>query len=151
MSEQKPPFWRVKSFTEMTLEEWESLCDGCGRCCLNKVIDADTDEVHTTAIACRLLDLESGRCKHYPQRRKYVSDCIKFTPDNLHEHAQWLPESCAYHLLNLGFDLPEWHPLVTGDPDSVHQAGFSIKDKPIRSEEEVPDPADWFDYIIRVG
>ena len=135
----------------MTLEEWESLCDGCGRCCLNKVIDADTDEIHTTRIACRLLDLKSGRCTHYPQRHQYVSECIKFAPDNLHEHIQWLPESCAYHLLNLGFDLPEWHPLVTGNPDSVHQGGFSIKDKPIRSEEEVPDPAYWFDYIIRVG
>ena len=83
MSEQEPAFWQVKLLTEMTSKEWESLCDGCGWCCLNKIIDADIDEIHTTAIACRLLDLETCRCRHYKHRRKYVDDCIKFTPRTL--------------------------------------------------------------------
>lgn len=150
MSEQEPAFWQVKLLTEMTSKEWESLCDGCGWCCLNKIIDADIDEIHTTAIACRLLDLETCRCRHYKHRRKYVDDCIKFTPRTLHEHLSWLPDSCAYNLLYHGYNLPEWHPLNTGNPDSVHESGFSIKDKEITSEEEVPDPSDWLDYIVRV-
>ena len=150
MSEQEPVFWQVKSLTEMTPKEWESLCDGCGRCCLNKIIDADTDEIHTTAVACRLLDLETCRCRHYKHRRKYVDDCIKFTPKTLHEHLPWLPDSCAYHLLYHGYDLPQWHPLNTGRSDSVHESGFSIKGRDIASEEDIRDPADWFDYIIRV-
>ncbi|WP_257262991.1 YcgN family cysteine cluster protein [Endozoicomonas sp. ONNA2] len=149
MNEQEPEFWQVKSLTEMTSEEWESLCDGCGRCCLNKVIDADTDEIYTTTIACRLLDLKTCRCRHYKHRRKYVTDCIKFTPKTLHEHLPWLPNSCAYRLLYHGYDLPQWHPLKTGRSDSVHEAGFSIKNKGIISEDDVPDPSDWFDYIIR--
>ncbi|WP_067585918.1 YcgN family cysteine cluster protein [Endozoicomonas ascidiicola] len=144
------PFWQKKTLTEMTPEEWESLCDGCGRCCLNKVIDADTEEVHTTAIACRLLDLETCQCKQYKHRRKFVDDCIKFTPKTMHEHLVWLPDSCAYNLLYHGYDLPEWHPLVTGDPNSVHEAGFSVCGKGMVSEEELPDPSEWFDYIIRV-
>ncbi len=151
MSEPAPPFWQVKSLTEMTQEEWESLCDGCGKCCLNKLIDADTDEVYTTSIACRLLDLRTARCKNYPKRQELVSECIKFAPDTMDEYVDWMPDSCAYRLIYQGFDLPEWHPLVTGDPDSAHQAGFSIKGKALRTEEKVPDPNDWFDYIIRVG
>jgi len=151
MSEQTPPFWRTKTFSEMTLEEWESLCDGCGRCCLNKLADSETSDFYTTSIACRLLDLKTGRCKHYPQRREYVQECVKFAPDTMHEYVRWMPDSCAYNLLYNGYDLPEWHPLITGDRDSTYQAGFSIKDKTIRSEEEVPDPNDWYDYIIRVG
>lgn len=115
MSEQEPAFWQVKLLTEMTSKEWESLCDGCGWCCLNKIIDADIDEIHTTAIACRLLDLETCRCRHYKHRRKYVDDCIKFTPRTLHEHLSWLPDSCAYNLLYHGYNLPEWHPLNTGN------------------------------------
>ena len=144
-------FWRVKAMEQMTSSEWESLCDGCGRCCLNKVVDADTDVIYTTAVACRLLDRETGQCKNYKHRRKQVPDCIKFTPKTLHEHLKWLPDSCAYRLIFDGFDLPDWHPLVTGSPDSVHEAGCSVKGKPIVSEDERPDPSEWFDYIIRVG
>jgi uncharacterized cysteine cluster protein YcgN (CxxCxxCC family) len=145
------PFWRQKRLEEMTREEWESLCDGCGRCCLNKLIDDHTNEIHTVAVACKLLDLESGRCHNYKHRRKFVPDCIMFTPKTLHEHLPWLPDSCAYRLLHEGYELPDWHPLVTGDPESVHKAGFSVRGKGMVSEEEVSDPADWFDYIIRVG
>ncbi|MRI33530.1 YcgN family cysteine cluster protein [Endozoicomonas sp. OPT23] len=145
------PFWQRKNLEEMTRSEWESLCDGCGRCCLNKLIDDNTNEIHTVAIACKLLDLDTGRCCNYKHRRKFVPDCIMFTPKTLHEHLRWLPDSCAYRLLYDGFDLPDWHPLITGDPNSVHESGFSIKDKGMVSEEDVTDPADWFDYIIRVG
>lgn len=151
MTDPKAPFWHRKSLEEMTRDEWESLCDGCGRCCLNKLIDDNTNQIHTVAVACKLLDLESGHCTNYKHRRKHVPDCIMFTPASLHEHLQWLPDSCAYRLLHDGYDLPDWHPLITGNPDSVHQAGFSIKDKGMISEEEVPDPADWYDYIICVG
>ena len=145
------PFWQQKNLEEMTRAEWESLCDGCGRCCLNKLIDDNTNEIHTVAVACKLLDLDTGRCCNYKHRRKIVPDCIMFTPKTMHEHLRWLPDSCAYRLLYDGFDLPDWHPLVTGDAQSVHESGFSIKGKNMVSEEDVPDPADWFDYIIRVG
>ena len=147
----KPEFWRTKSMDEMTPVEWESLCDGCGRCCLNKVIDANTDEFHTVAVSCKLLNLDTGQCKNYKHRRKHVSDCIKFTPKTMHEHLRWLPDSCAYRLIYNGFDLPDWHPLITGDPESVKEAGFSVVDKGLVSEEDMTDPSEWFDYIIRVG
>ena len=143
-------FWQEKSLTEMTPQEWESLCDGCGRCCLNKVIDDDTEEIHTIAVSCRLLDLDTGLCKHYKHRRKFVSDCIKFTPKTLHEHLKWLLDSCAYYLLYHGYDLPQWHPLISSNPKSVHDSGFSVIGQGIKSEEEITDPSDWFDYIIRV-
>lgn len=151
MNEPKHVFWRTKAMEQMTPDEWESLCDGCGRCCLNKVVDADTDAIYTTAVACRLLDLETGQCKNYKHRRKQVPDCIKFTPKFMHEHLKWLPDSCAYRLIYDGFDLPDWHPLITGSPESVHEAGFSVKGKDLVSEEDQPDPSQWFDYIIRVG
>ncbi len=128
MSEKgKPPFWQVKSLQEMTRNEWESLCDGCGRCCLNKLIDDNTGQIYTTTVACKLLDLEGNGCKNYKHRRKFVSDCIVFTPKTLREHFPWLPDSCAYRLLADGYDLPDWHPLVTGNSESVHKAGFLYK------------------------
>ncbi|WP_422137227.1 YcgN family cysteine cluster protein [Endozoicomonas sp. ALC020] len=145
------PFWRTKSLKAMTRNEWESLCDGCGRCCLNKLIDDNTGEIHAVAVSCKLLDPTTGRCQNYKHRRKFVPDCIMLTPGTMQEHLPWLPDSCAYRLLHEGYDLPEWHPLITGDPDSVHKAGFSVKGKPVASEEDVPDPSDWFDYIIRTG
>lgn len=144
-------FWHTTELSQMTPEQWESLCDGCGICCLNKIVDADTDEKHTTAVACRLLNLETGQCSNYKHRRKHVTDCIKFTPKTLHEHLIWLPDSCAYKLLMNGYDLPEWHPLITGDSNSVRESGFSIVDLPIVSEEELSDPQDWWDRIIVTG
>lgn len=140
------PFWHTKTLAEMTREEWDSLCDGCGRCCLNKVID-DDDRIHTTAVACKLLDLHSCQCKDFPNRWHYVPDCIRFTADNLEENLKWLPDSCAYRLLLQGYDLPEWHPLITGNPGSVHEAGFSIRGMAV-SEEEWPDPDEWHQLII---
>ncbi len=119
-------FWKRKSLREMTREEWESLCDGCAVCCLHKVQDEDTDEVFYTDIACRLLDVDTCRCRNYEERAREVADCLVLSADNP-EPFGWLPASCAYRRLARGEDLPTWHPLVTGDPDSVHAAGISVR------------------------
>lgn len=124
------PFWKTKTLAQMTLEEWESLCDGCGRCCLHKLRDEDTDELAFTNVACRLLDLTSCRCMHYATRRRFVPDCVSLTLENLHE-IDWLPPSCAYRLVAEGKDLPTWHYLVSGDPETVHLSGASVQGRAI--------------------
>jgi uncharacterized cysteine cluster protein YcgN (CxxCxxCC family) len=138
-------FWKAKTLEEMTAAEWESLCDGCARCCLIKLQDADTDEVHYTALACNLLDLERCRCTRYPARHELVPDCIQFTPA-LAATLSWLPDTCAYRLLAEGLDLPDWHPLVSGRADSVHAAGISVRGRviPVRM---IPED-EHEDYLI---
>ena len=131
------PFWQRKTLGEMTPDEWESLCDGCGRCCLLKLEDEDTSEVVYTDVACRLLDLGTCRCRHYRQRRRLVPDCVVLTPENL-ERLDWMPSTCAYRRLHEGKDLPEWHPLVSGRPESVHEAGISVRGRVVR-EGSLPD------------
>lgn len=130
----------------MTTDEWEALCDGCGKCCLNKLEDEDSGEVALTRVACRLLDDSTCRCSQYPIRHQFVPECIVLTPSTLHEHMYWLPQTCAYRLLSEGRPLFEWHPLVTGDPDSVHRAGVSMQHRTV-PEFEVSDE-DWEDHII---
>ena len=120
------PFWRTKSLPEMNVEEWESLCDGCGRCCLVKLEDEDTGEVLYTDVACTLLDAEGCRCRSYPERHAKVPDCVGLTPEAAGELA-WLPVTCAYRLLAEGKQLSWWHPLVSGDPETVHAAGISVR------------------------
>jgi uncharacterized protein len=119
-------FWREKTLREMNRTEWESLCDGCGKCCIHKLEDEETGEMLATNIACRLLDRRNGRCSDYRNRKAHVPDCVRLTPD-LIPKLGWLPSTCAYLLLAEGKDLPDWHPLITGDPESVHAAGQSTR------------------------
>ncbi|HEX5419729.1 MAG TPA: YcgN family cysteine cluster protein [Gammaproteobacteria bacterium] len=122
----RPPFWETKRLEELTREEWESLCDGCARCCLRKLEDEDTGAVYYTDVACRLLDRTTCRCRRYGQRRKLVPDCVGLTPEAVHRFS-WMPSTCAYRLLAEGKPLPPWHPLISGDPESVHRAGISVR------------------------
>ncbi|MDE2319481.1 MAG: YcgN family cysteine cluster protein [Rhodospirillales bacterium] len=118
-------FWRTKTLAQMSRAEWESLCDGCGRCCLHKLRDDDTGEIEFTNVACRLLDISTARCQNYANRKSLVPDCVKLTPKRL-EKIDWLPPSCAYRLVHEGKELPPWHPLRSGSTESVAQAGASV-------------------------
>lgn len=138
MTDPQAPFWRRKAMSEMTRAEWESLCDGCGRCCLNKLIDEDTDATVFTDVGCKLLDGQSCRCRDYPRRQSKVRDCVRLTPRNV-RRLKWLPPTCAYRLVAEGKDLAWWHPLVSGDPETVHRAGISVRGRVAASEADVPD------------
>lgn len=142
----RPRFWENTPLTKMTPREWEALCDGCGKCCLNKLEDEDTEEVALTCVACRLLDDATCRCAHYENRHEFVPDCIVLRPDNLDTHAYWMPKTCAYRLLWQGKPLPDWHPLITGTAQSVHDAGISVQGRTV-SEFDVPFE-EWEDHII---
>lgn len=131
------PFWKRKALGEMTKEEWEAVCDGCGRCCLNKLEEETTGEIFHTDVACRLLDPETCRCTNYENRKKFVPECQILTSWNLNKYS-WLPSTCAYRLLQEGRELFWWHPLVSGNPQSVHDAGISVRDRVV-SERECDD------------
>ena len=122
----------------MTDAEWESLCDGCARCCLHKLEDADSGMIHYTAVHCRLLNQKRCRCRDYDRRLERVPDCIDLRPENM-EEMHWLPATCAYRLLYEGKPLYDWHPLVSGSPDSVHEAGISIRGRVLSEEFVHPD------------
>lgn len=139
-------YWYAKPLDQMSRAEWESLCDGCGKCCLHKLQEEDTDDVYYTKIACRFLDHDNCRCQDYDRRQELVPGCVTLTPDSLAEH-WWLPDTCAYRLLTEGLPLFDWHPLVSGDPDSVHKAGMSVKGK-VLAEGSVPEE-DYEDHIVR--
>jgi uncharacterized cysteine cluster protein YcgN (CxxCxxCC family) len=140
------PFWKQKTLEELTPGEWESLCDGCGRCCLVKLEDEDSGEVHFTDIGCKLLDAGSCRCTDYARRQRRVRDCIRLTPAKVRALG-WLPPTCAYRLVAEGYDLPWWHPLVSGSPATVHEAGVSVKGRVSASEKEVK-PADYPLHVV---
>ncbi|HLH10856.1 MAG TPA: YcgN family cysteine cluster protein [Methylovirgula sp.] len=140
------PFWERKRLDELDPEEWESLCDGCGRCCLVKLEEEDTGTIHFTDIACRLLDGKTCRCSDYVRRRRRVRDCLKLTPD-LARALSWLPPTCAYRLRAEGRKLAWWHPLVSGSAETVHEAGISVRGRVSASEREVK-LKDYPDHIV---
>nr|WP_024968262.1 YcgN family cysteine cluster protein [Pantoea sp. IMH] len=137
------PFWQEKTLEQMSDEEWESLCDGCGQCCLNKLQDADTDEIYFTNVACNQLNIKTCQCRNYERRFEYEEDCIKLTRDNLPTFS-WLPPSCAYRMLAEGKNLPQWHPLRSGSKAAMHAARISVRHIAVR-ESEVRD---WEEHII---
>jgi uncharacterized cysteine cluster protein YcgN (CxxCxxCC family) len=130
----------------MNQAEWEAVCDGCGKCCLNKLEDEDTGEVVMTRIACRLLDNETCLCAQYPIRHQFVPECIVLTPKTLEENMYWLPQTCGYRLLSEGRPLYDWHPLIAGNSDAIHEAGVTMQGRTI-PEFEI-DEDDWEDHII---
>ena len=137
-------FWEYKTLSRMSDKEWESLCDGCGKCCLNKLIDDETEELHFTNVSCHLLHTKSCQCRKYDQRFKLVNDCVKVSLDDIQQF-HWLPSSCAYRRLAEGKSIPEWHPLITGSKSAMHKGGFSVRGK-IISEKSI-DPDKLGDYI----
>jgi len=140
-------FWEKVPLTKMTPKEWEALCDGCGKCCLNKLEDEDSGEVALTRVACRLLDDKSCRCSHYENRHQFVPDCIVLKPETIESHMYWLPQTCAYRLIHEGNPLADWHPLISGTPRSVHDAGISVQHTTV-SEFDTPFE-EWEDHIIK--
>lgn len=141
-----PRFWDKKPLKDLSQKEWEALCDGCGKCCLNKLEDEESGVVVLTRVACRLLDDATCRCTHYENRHQFVPDCIVLKPSNLDSHAYWMPRTCAYRLLWQGKPLPDWHPLISGSADTVHAAGISVRANTV-SEFDTPFE-EWEDYVI---
>ena len=139
-------FWERVPLDQMTAAEWEALCDGCGLCCLNKLEDEETGDVEFTRIACRLLDGETCRCGNYDIRKTLVPECVVLTPKTLPDVAYFMPRTCAYRLLHEGKPLRDWHPLVSGDPETVHEAGISVRGWTL-PEFEVPEE-EWEDHLI---
>ncbi len=138
-------FWRHKPLFSLSPDEWEALCDGCGRCCLNKLEDVDSGEVYYTNIACHLLDITACRCRDYARRAEQVAECLVLARDQPAAFDD-LPSTCAYRLLLEGRPLPEWHPLISGDPESVHAAGMSVRDKVV--SEAYIHPSQFPEHII---
>ncbi|MCY1127138.1 YcgN family cysteine cluster protein [Frigidibacter sp. RF13] len=141
----RPDFWTLP-LSRLNTAEWEALCDGCGKCCLNKLEDDETGEVHFTNVACRLLDADSCRCTQYRTRKTFVPECVVLTKGGIDKVAYWLPQTCAYKLRAEDRPLEPWHPLISGDPESVHQAGQSVRGWTV-SEFTVHED-DWEDHII---
>ena len=142
----RPRYWETTPLTKMTPAEWEALCDGCGKCCLNKLEDEDTGQVELTCVACRLLDDSTCRCAQYEIRHQFVPECIVLDPSNIDEHAYWMPQTCAYRLLWEGKPLYDWHPLISGNAETVHSAGVSVRNRTV-PEFEIREE-DWEEYII---
>ena len=141
-----PRFWEKTPLDRMSRAQWEALCDGCGKCCLNKLEDEETGEVALTRVACRLFDDTSCRCAQYEIRHQFVPECIVLKPGNIDANLYWMPETCAYKLLWQGKPLFDWHPLISGSTESVHEAGVSMQHRTV-AEFEI-DEDDWEDHII---
>jgi hypothetical protein len=138
MDHPRPPFWKTKTLEQMSPEEWESLCDGCGNCCLEKFEDEASGEVRVIPVACEYLDTATARCLVYDDRTLVTADCIDLTPETLRE-IHWLPETCAYRLVADRRDLPWWHPLVSGNSRTVHEAGISVRERVLPERHVHPD------------
>ena len=137
MTPNNKPFWETKPLAEMSEKEWESLCDGCGRCCVYILHNEETGDVFETDVACKLFDAKRRRCTNYANRAALVPDCVQLTPGNV-EKLSWMPKTCAYRRLANGMGLPNWHPLITGEPNSVVRAGVAVSPDLI-PEEEIDD------------
>jgi uncharacterized cysteine cluster protein YcgN (CxxCxxCC family) len=141
------PFWTEKTLEQLSRQEWEALCDGCGKCCLSKLEDEDTGEIYWTSVGCRLFDAEACRCRDYENRLSKVPDCIGLTPEKVRAIG-WLPWSCAYRLVAEGRDLYWWHHLVSGSRETVHEAGISMRGRVSAGEDEMAAPEDYFDHML---
>lgn len=143
--ERDRPFWQDTPFERLSHEQWEAICDGCGRCCLNKLEDEDTGEIYQTCVACNQLDIDTGRCRDYDNRFTIEPECILVTPDVVRE-SKWLPPTCSYVILLREGDLPPWHPLVSGNPESVANAGLRVYPHAVSEAER--GERDYAYYII---
>lgn len=141
------PFYKTTTLEEMTRAEWESLCDGCGLCCLQKLEDEDSGEIFLTSVACRLLDATTCQCSDYKNRKSIVPECLRLNIKMVRT-VHWLPKSCAYKLIDQGKDLPEWHHLLSHSKNSIHQAHMSARDKILAHEDDIKTDEDYLDYII---
>ena len=139
-------FWEKIALNDMSAKEWEALCDGCGKCCLNKLEDPETEEIAFTRVACRLLDDKTCRCAQYDIRLQFVPECVHLTPENIANHAYWMPSTCAYRLLYEAKPLFDWHPLISGTAQSVHDAGQSVQGWTV-PEYEIPED-EWDNHLI---
>ena len=141
------PFWKIKGLDAMSPAEWESLCDGCGKCCLAKLEDEDTAEIYWTTVGCRLFDPGTCRCRDYDNRLATVSDCVQLTPEKVATLA-WLPATCAYRLVREKRELYWWHHLVSGSRETVHEAGISVRGRVTANETELAEPEDYFEHMV---
>ena len=141
-----PRFWETTPLNDMSPEQWEALCDRCGKCCLEKLEEEETGRIFYTNVACKLLDPDTGTCRNYAHRSRLVHDCIELTPATI-AYPRWLPATCAYRLLRQGEPLPDWHPLLSGDPDSVHRAGHSVAGRVIPPDQAGPLTHHLIDWI----
>lgn len=140
------PFWKTKRLEQLTNAEWESLCDGCGLCCLHKLEDEDTGEIYATSVACKLLNAETCQCADYPNRKSIVPDCIRLDIKTIRS-VRWLPKTCAYKLIDQGKDLEWWHPLVSENAKTVHEAHISAHDKIRIHEDALESDEDYLNYL----
>tara|TARA_R110001592_G_scaffold171325_1_gene409608 strand:- start:9350 stop:9811 length:462 start_codon:yes stop_codon:yes gene_type:complete len=141
-------FWESKKIQDFSQDEWESLCDGCGKCCLQKLQDEDTEEIHFTCISCQFLDEQSCRCKVYGNRFEHLPECLNLTKENLESTLPWLPNTCSYKLVYQEKSLPVWHHLISGNKETIHVLNLSVRDKVV-SELDV-DEDDWEDFIVDI-
>lgn len=141
------PFWKTTPLEKMTSQQWESLCDGCGKCCLSKLEEEDTGDIFWTSIGCRLFDAGSCRCSDYEGRLAKVPDCVKLTPEKVRT-LPWLPSTCAYRLVAEGEDLKWWHHLVSGSRETIHEAGASMRGRVTALETDMQSVDDYFDHML---